>query len=216
MNSPQYTIKFDNVGETVAALERFAPDLKKALDREIKKVTGKIVGEAKEFLPFNVRPSGWMREMKNASFVGPLQQGKSRTSGFSTYDATKAKGGIKAVSPSSKRTGSGFTNAYGVIQRDKAGAIFETAGRGSGASRRRTRASRSTNPYASQQFIQTVEKYYGVIPTAKHDGNDKGRALIKATDNNRKEAQGKIFAAIKEAEKKAQTRMDAQLERRGD
>lgn len=216
MINPNYAIKFDNVGETVAALERFAPDLKKALDREVKKITGQIVEEAKGFLPFNVRPSGWMREMKNAGFIGPLQQGKSRTSGFSTYDATKAKSGIRSVAPKSKKTGSGFTNAYGVIQRDKAGAIFETAGRGSGASRRRTRASRSTNPYASQQFIQTVEKYYGVLPTAKHDGNDKGRALIKATDDNRKNAQGKIFAAIKEAENKAQARMDAQIEKRGE
>lgn len=216
MRSPQYTMEIQGIGETVAALERFSPDLKRALDREVKKVTSNIVQEARDFLPFNVRPSGWMREMKYSGFVGPLQQGKSRTSGFSTYDASKAKSGIKQVAPTSKKSTTGFRNAYGVIQRDKAGAIFETAGRGSASSRSRTRASRSTNPYASQQFIQTVEKYYGVIPTAKHDGKDQGRALIKATDRNRKYAQARIFAAIEDASKKAQARMDAQIQKRGE
>jgi hypothetical protein len=52
------------------------------------------------------------------------------------------------------------------------------------------------------------------LPTAHHTGNDKGRALIKATDNNRKNAQGKIFSAIKSAESKAQARMDANLSKR--
>jgi hypothetical protein len=94
------------------------------------------------------------------------------------------------------------------VQRDAAGAIFETAGRGSKASRARTRGSRSTNPTASQDFIKTLEKYYGVLPTSKQLGNDKGRALIKAVDYNKKSAQRAIFEAIKDAEAKAQERLN--------
>jgi hypothetical protein len=107
-----------------------------------------------------------------------------------------------------------FATAYGVIQRDAAGAIFETAGRGSRASRSRTRASRSTNPTASQDFIQAVEKYNGVLPTSKGLGKDKGRALIRAVDDNKKKAQRAIFEAIKEAASKAQARMMQSLSRR--
>lgn len=207
-------MELQGIDSTISAIERFAPDLKRELDKEIKGVVSNIVQEARDYLPFNIHPSGWSRQMKFSNTIGPLQQGKSRTSAFATYDVSKAKAGIKSISPTSRRQSTGFRNAYGVIQRDKAGAIFETAGRGSNASRARTRASVSTNPYASEQFIGVIEQNYGQLPTAKHDGNDKGRALIKATDNNRKTAQGKIFSAIKSAENKAQMRMDANLARR--
>ena len=209
MNSPNYQISIQGVSSTISALQSFAPDLKKALDKEIKVVLSKVVTEAREYImPDGIHPSGWARENKNSGFIGPLQQGKSRGS-FVTFDLAKAKAGIKSVSPRFSKTTSGFKGAYGVIQRDAAGAIFETAGRGSRASRSRTRASRSTNPTASQDFIQAVEKYNGVLPTSKGLGQDKGRALIRAADDNKKKAQRAIFEAIKEAEGKAQRRVDA-------
>jgi hypothetical protein len=213
MDSPNYRISLQGVNSTITALERFAPDLKKALDKDIKGVLSKVVNEARSFIPFDIRPSGWARENKNAGLIGPLQQGQGRGS-FVRFDAAKAKSGIKSVSPRSSKTSSGFKNAYGVIQRDPAGAIFETAGRGSRASRARTRASRSTNPNASRDFIQAVEKFYGVLPTAKGLGQDKGRALIKAVDDNKKNAQRAIFEAIKDAANKAQSRMDSNLNSR--
>jgi hypothetical protein len=213
MDSPNYRISIQGLSNTVSAIERFAPDLKKELDKEVKGVLSKIVNEARGYIPFDIHPSGWARENKNAGLVGPLQQGESRGL-FVRFDAAKAKAGIKSLSPTSKSSASGFRNSYGVVQRDKAGAIFETAGRGSRASRARTRASRSTNPTASQDFIQAVEKYYGVLPTSKGLGQDKGRALIRAVDNNKKPTQRAIFEAIKNAESKAQARMDANLNRR--
>lgn len=213
MDSPNYRIAISGLSHTVSAIERFAPDLKKALDKEVRGILSKVVNEAREFIPFDIHPSGWARENKNANLIGPLQQGQGRGM-FVRFDAAKAKAGIKSVAPTSKSTATGFKNAYGVIQRDKAGAIFETAGRGSKASRARTRASRSTNPNASKDFIQAVEKYYGVLPTAKLLGEDKGRALIRAVDNNKKSAQRAIFEAVKDAEQKAQARMDENLNRR--
>jgi hypothetical protein len=213
MDSPNYRISIQGLTNTVSAIERFAPDLKKQLDKEVKGVLSKMVNEARGYIPFDIHPSGWARENKNAGLVGPLQQGESRGL-FVRFDAAKAKAGIKSLSPTSKSSASGFRNSYGVVQRDKAGAIFETAGRGSRASRARTRASRSTNPTASQDFIQAVEKYYGVLPTSKGLGQDKGRALIRAVDNNKKPTQRAIFEAIKKAESKAQARMDANLNRR--
>ena len=208
MDSPNYRLSIQGVSKSIRALEEYAPDLKKALDKDIKRVLSHIVNEARGHIPFDIHPSGWARENKNAGLIGPLQVGKSRGS-FVRFDAAKAKAGIKSVSPRFSKTTSGFKGAYGVIQRDAAGAIFETAGRGSRASRSRTRASRSTNPTASQDFIQAVEKYNGVLPTSKGLGKDKGRALIRAVDDNKKKAQRAIFEAIKEASSKAQARIDA-------
>ena len=214
MNSPTYTVTMQGVNQTISALERFAPDLKKELDKEIRGVLSKVVTQAREFIPFDIHPSGWARHNKNAGLIGPLQQGEGRGS-FIPFDAAKAKAGIQPVLSQPKSNTKGFVAyGYGVIQRDPAGAIFETAGRGSKASRARTRASRSTNPTASQDFIQAVEKYYGVLPTSKGLGQDKGRALIRAVDDNKKNAQRAIFEAIKDAESKAQARMDANLNQR--
>jgi hypothetical protein len=208
MDSPNYRLSIQGVSKSIKALEEYAPDLKKALDKDIKRVLSHIVNEARGHIPFDIHPSGWARENKNAGLIGPLQVGKSRGS-FVRFDGAKAKAGIKSVSPRSSKKTSGFRNSYGVIQRDAAGAIFETAGRGSRASRSRTRVSRSTNPTASQDFIQAVEKYNGVLPTSKGLGQDKGRALIRAVDDNKKKAQRAIFEAIKEASSKAQARIDA-------
>lgn len=208
MDSPNYKIQVQGYNNSVRAIERLEPDLKKALDKQVRGILSTIVNAARGHIPFDIHPSGWARENKNAGLIGPLQQGQSRGL-FVRFDAAKAKAGITSTSPSSKSTASGFRNSYGVIQRDKAGAIFETAGRGSKASRARTRASRSTNPSASQDFIQAIEKYYGVLPTSKGLGQDKGRALIRAVDDNKKPAQRAIFEAIKIAEQKAQARMDA-------
>ena len=208
MDSPNYKIQVSGYNNSVRAIERLAPDLKKALDKEVRGILSTIVNQARDHIPYDVHPSGWARENKNSGLIGPLQQGQSRGL-FVRFDAAKAKAGITSASPSNKSTASGFRNSYAVIQRDAAGAIFETAGRGSKASRARTRASRSTNPNASQDFIQTVEKYYGVLPTAKGLGQDKGRALIRAVDDNKKPAQRAIFEAVKIAEQKAQARMDA-------
>ena len=148
MDSPNYRLSIQGVSKSIKALEEYAPDLKKALDKDIKRVLSHIVNEARGHIPFDIHPSGWARENKNAGLIGPLQVGKSRGS-FVRFDAAKAKAGIKSVSPRSSKKTSGFRNSYGVIQRDAAGAIFETAGRGSRASRSRTRASRSTNPTKS-------------------------------------------------------------------
>jgi hypothetical protein len=52
------------------------------------------------------------------------------------------------------------------------------------------------------------------LPTAKQLGQDKGRALIRAVDENKKNAQRAIFEAIKDAEDKAQARMDKPLKER--
>lgn len=215
MDSPTYRVTVYGTKETIAALERFAPDLKKELNKEIKGVLNKVVTQAREYImPDGVHPSGWARHSKNAGLIGPLQQGQGRGS-FIPFDISKAKAGIQPVLSQPKSNTKGFVAyGYGVIQRDPAGAIFETAGRGTKASRARTRASRSSNPTASQDFIQAVEKYHGVLPTAKRLGQDKGRAVIRAVDDNKKNAQRAIFEAIKDAEDKAQARMDKPLKER--
>lgn len=210
MDSPNYKFTVQGLGETIDAITLFAPDLKKNLNKEIKGIISRIVTEARGHIPDSIHPSGWARENKNSGLIGPLQQNESRGT-FVPFDFSKAKSGINSVVPRSKSTSRGFSNSYGVIQRDKAGAIFETAGRASNRSRMRSKTSKSTNPRASEQFIGVLNATYGELPKAQYKGNDKGRAVIKAVGDNKKNIQREIFDALRNAEKKAQTRMDEVL-----
>jgi len=209
MNSPQYEVELLNVEKDIKIIRFIAPELKKELDKNIKSILRPILVEAQSYLPgtSDIHPSGWSKGgFKKFSGIGPLSPDQTR--GFVAYDGTRAKQGLKTVTPKTKRNSSGFVGYYGAVQRDTAGAIFETAGRGSKASRSRTRASRSKNPNASRDFIQTIERYYGVIPTSRGQGNDKGRALIRAFDNNRLKAFVAIKAAMNEIVKKTQVKLD--------
>ena len=210
-----YRIEMQGLTENIIALERFAPDLKRELNKEIRGILAPIVIEAKSYLPSNdqIHPSGWAKGgFKRFNGIGPLAQDQTR--GFIAYDAERAKAGIKQTAATTKKDGSGFRNTYGVIQRDPGGAIFETAGRGSAASRSRSRTSRSRNPQASQHFIGVIQREHGALPTARGEGKDKGRALIRAVDNSRYKALRGIREAVDKASAKAQARVDAAISQR--
>jgi hypothetical protein len=209
MNAPQYEVKILNVKEDIKTFQQLAPELKKQLDKEIKGLLRPILVEAQSLYPATdeVRPSGWRKGgFRKFSGIGPLTQEQTR--GFISYDGNRAKSGLRTITPKSKKTGTGFTGFYGIVQRDPGGAIYETAGRGSQASRSRTRASRSRNPNASRDFITTIGKYHGVLPTARHEGNDKGRALIRAFDNNR----GRVFVEVRAALRNTISKMQKELD----
>jgi hypothetical protein len=209
MNAPQYEVKVLNVKEDIKTFQKLAPELKKELDKEIKGLLRPILVQAQSLYPATdeVRPSGWRKGgFKKFSGIGPLTQQQTR--GFIAYDGSRAKAGLRTVTPKTKKGASGFTGFYGIVQRDPGGAIYETAGRGSQASRSRTRASRSRNPNASRDFITTIGKYHGVLPTARHEGNDKGRALIRAFDNNR----GRVFVEVRTALRNTISKLQNQLD----
>lgn len=210
-----YRIEMQGLTENIIALERFAPDLKRELNKEIRGILAPIVIEAKSYLPSNdqIHPSGWAKGgFKRFNGIGPLAQDQTR--GFIAYDAERAKAGIKQTAATTKKDESGFRNTYGVIQRDPGGAIFETAGRGSAASRSRSKTSRSRNPQASQHFIGVIQREHGALPTARGEGKDKGRALIRAVDNSRHKALNAIREAVDKASAKAQARVDAAISQR--
>jgi hypothetical protein len=59
-----------------------------------------------------------------------------------------------------------------------------------------------------------IQREHGVLPTARGDGKDKGRALIRAVDNNRYKALNGIRDAVEKASAKAQARVDSIVSQR--
>lgn len=213
MDAPQYRVVIQGVSEDIKALERYAPDLKRELDKDIKRIIGPIVQQAKSYIPETVHPSGWNKGgTEKFTKIGPLTQNQTR--GFVAFDAAEARSGIKETLAKSRKNSTGFRSTYGVVQRDPAGAIFETAGRGKNRNRLKSPNSRSRNPYASAQFIGVIQREHGFLPKSQNQGKDKGRAVIKAVDENRRTVFNAIADAVKATSAKAQKRMDESLSQR--
>jgi hypothetical protein len=59
-----------------------------------------------------------------------------------------------------------------------------------------------------------IQREHGALPTARGEGKDKGRALIRAVDNKRYKALQGIREAVEKASAKAQARVDAAVSQR--
>ena len=59
-----------------------------------------------------------------------------------------------------------------------------------------------------------IQREHGVLPTARGEGKDKGRALIRAVDRNRFKALNAIREAVDKASAKAQSRVDSVISQR--
>jgi hypothetical protein len=103
------------------ALKKFAPDLAKETQKELGKFLKPVVRKARGYIPVNDDvPSGWLEGN---------QKGKWERVAF---NSTKARRGIGYKTTPSKPNRSGFRALISIINKNAAGAIYETAGRKSG------------------------------------------------------------------------------------
>lgn len=172
------------------ALRRFAPDLDKALKKELSSALRPIVRAARGFAPTDSQVlSGW----RNRSF----NQGS-----FPTYSQSTVRNGIGFTTSPSKVNKNGYSSAVTIYNKSAAGAIYESAGRngnqgqpwvGPSASGASKKVSRSINPKAGEQFIASMPELTGSL-------KGRGRLIFKAWAENRGKAEGAINKAISVAE----------------
>lgn len=109
------------LAETRVALRKFAPDLLKESDKEIRQVLKTIVVQARGFVPLESPMSGWSQESRK-----PIE-GASRW-GLRKFNTPTIRTGI-VYQVGAKRIGSsGYTSLYAIQNKTAAGAIYETAG----------------------------------------------------------------------------------------
>lgn len=175
-------------------LNKFAPDLAKQMNKEIKEAAKPVVNQARGFLP--------------ASVPGLSNWSKSKNGSFPTYDGGSAKRGIKFLTSPTKRNRRGFVSLYRFQQNDAGGQIFELAGRVHSQGRPwkgptgNKSESRSNNPKAGLHFIRSINSV-SAFPSSSFRV---GRALYKAYDKNEGKAKVAILKAIDSATKKLETR----------
>lgn len=172
------------------ALRKFEPTLSKEMQFEFRKALAPIAREAKGFIPSRSPMSGW--------------RGRSFSEGnFPTFNSSTAKSGIGYKTTPSKPNRRGFVSQAKIYNKSAAGAIYETAGRknpngqpwvGKKAGGASNKVSRSVNPQAGKQFIENLGSLYG-------QGNDRGRAIYRAYENDRGAAKDAVMKAIHNAER---------------
>ena len=158
------------------SLRAFAPDLAKALPKEVAAALKPITKAAKGYLPDDGQVlSGWLaREGSDARFP--------------VYNARIVKAGIGYKTTPSKPNRRGFRSLARVFNKSAAGAIYETMGRKTPQSR----------------FVQNQQGKYS--SQMKGDQKMEGRALFRAYEENNGKAREAVLAAIKGAADKLNAR----------
>ena len=180
-----------------AALRRFAPDLSKALTKELKTALMPVVKEARGFVPAT---SEIMRGWQPRSFSDAR---------FPFYDSQLIVKGITFSTSVSKPDKNGFTSNARIINKNAAGAIYETAGRigpqpwvGPKAGGSSHKVSRSNWSGAGEQFISNL----GPLTSSLRG---RGRLIFRAWANSRGVAEGAAMRAISKATREFYKRSNA-------
>jgi hypothetical protein len=158
------------------SLRAFAPDLAKALPKEVGEALKPITKAARGYLPDDGQVlSGWLaRENSQARFP--------------SYTARIAKAGIGYKTTPSKPNRKGFRSLARVFNKTAAGAIYETMGRKTPQSR-----------FVQNQIAKSGGQFKG-------DGKMEGRALFRAYEENNGKAREAVLKAIQNAADKLNAR----------
>ena len=194
----------EGVPELKKALKKFAPDLLKQMNDEIRVALKEVTADAKAKVPGTVPGNMYNFEDKG---VEP----KSRTSryrGFPKYNSNVIKRGLTYSIARSKPNSAGFSSLYSLLNKSAVGAIVETSGsqnprgrmqkasRGYGQSSKEI--GQSNNPDAGAFFVGRMN---AVGPLKKYDNKSKlkGRLLYAAYAENNGKALDATFRAIEKA-----------------
>ena len=158
------------------SLRAFAPDLAKALPKEIAEALKPITKAARGYLPDDSQVlSGWLaRENSQARFP--------------SYTARIVKAGVGYKTTPSKPNNKGFRSLARIFNKSAAGAIYETMGR----------------KIPQSRFVQNqMSKSGGQM---KGRNKEQGRAIFRAYEENNGKAREAVLKAIQNAADKLNAR----------
>jgi hypothetical protein len=172
------------------ALKEYTPDLAKKTKKELGNILQPMTTKARGYMPANGQMlSGWTKSSSSTETTNYRH--------FPKYDATTAKRGVNySVSPSQPNK-SGFVSLARIVNASAGGAIYETAGRKSGANGQPTQAStrgkysdyidtsnkvnKSLNPNAGKQFIARANSIGALVNAKPRLAGQSGRTTRKMT-----------------------------------
>lgn len=193
------------VPELKKALKKYAPDLLKEMNAEIRVALKEVTDDAKAKVPGQA-PGNLYNWNDNGV------EAKSRTSrerGFPKYNGRVIRKGLTYSIGRSKRNRQGFASLYSLLNKSAVGAIVETSGRlnAFGRPQAGNRHSKSTkdygasnNPAAGRIFVGAMNDV-GALKQYDKFERGKGRLLYAAYAENNGKALDATFRAIEKANK---------------
>lgn len=177
--------------ETQRALRKFAPDLYKEMNKEIRVALKVVVDDARSM----VQPS--VNGLYNWQDKGTLVKSRTgRLEAFPKYNEQVIRKGLTYKLGRSKRNSLGFTGTYILLNRSRVGSIVETAGRKNFNGDPR---SQSNNPNAGAHFNRGIQSTYGGFKNIGKSRFDSGRLLYKAYYEDQGKVTDAVFKAIGKA-----------------
>ena len=190
-------VNVEGLAETRRALKKFAPDLYKEMNKEIRAALQVVVKDARTQVPNSISGlSNWDETVRKS------RTGRDRA--FPAYSPTVIRRGLTYSVAGGKTSPSGFKAFYQLLNKSAAGAIVETAGSVSGY--KTSVRSQSNNPQAGAHFNLSVNNSIGALKKA---GNRTGRLLVAAYDRDQGKTLDAVFKSIDKATKAFKKRTDA-------
>ena len=183
-----------------SALNKYAPDLRKQLDEEVKLVLKPIINDARAHVP----EQSVLRNFNSPGYVRKSRTG--RQDAFPSYDARIIRKGLTYSLAKKRNDRTGFVSMFTLLNRSRQGAIIETAGRRNPDGNPR---SESNNPRAGAQFIGAMNQVGALRDFSGKGRQTTGRLLFAAYDRN----QGKALDAIMKALDKTATLFKIEAEK---
>ena len=136
---------FKGYKEFKKELQKFAPDIKRAMDKEVRNYLKPVVLDAQSMVPGSPL-SGWR--------TGPGRGANNTGGALPNYDPETVRKGIKVRQGQKRgrRSGEAVVNAWEIRNEDGAGAAYEGAGRKGGRSEQ------------GRRFIAALSLYHGKFP----------------------------------------------------
>ena len=208
-------VKVEGLRETRRALAKFAPDLKKEVDKDARDRLKFMVKESRGFAPSTLprHLHGWAVDTPGRKITAQTSAFATRT--FPLYQAGEVKTGISYDTGFSRANKYGFRSLYELRNKSAAGAIYETAGRinedglpwvGPTASPTDRKVSKSRNRNAGPWFIDEIDKQDN---QRQIKGKKEGRLIYRAVENDNGKFIKSVIEGMKKVEVKTQGRLDA-------
>lgn len=214
-------IQIEGIVEVQRAMRKFAPDLMREMQNELRPLLKKVTNDARAKLP-----SSMGYELRNFNDPGYQRQSRTSKRAFPSYNASEVRRGLTYSLAASKPNRSGYVSVARLLNKSAAGGIIETAGRKNLYGRSKshevtlakryggikvnvssTKDSQSNNPDAGGHFIRALSnsevgplKQYGRTPDTK------GRLLFAAWYENQNTVMPKVVEAYHKAARKLQQR----------
>ena len=197
-------IVVEGVPELKKALKKFAPDLLKEMNNEIRYALKEVTADAKAKVPMSApgRLTNW-----NDTGIEPQSRVQGRRA-FPRYNSALIRKGLTYSIGRQKRNPKGFASLYSLLNKDAVGAIVETAGsqhpygRRQKASRNFGESSKnignSNNPDAGAIFVGSMNSV-GALKKYDNKSRFRGRLLYAAYAENNGKALDAVMRSIDKA-----------------